>query len=157
MNQKVYLETSIISYLTARLSNDIITAGHQLATLDWWENHRHKFNILASEIVVQEVSLGDAQMAQKRLDVLKDIPILAVTDEARNLAKTLVAKNAVPEKAAVDALHIAVATVEKIDFLATWNFKHIANARMKAKIEEVIRSENFEPSQICTLEELLGE
>ena len=101
--------------------------------------------------------MGNPQMAQKRLDILKDIEVLSVNDEARNLAKILVAKKAVPEKAAADALHIAVAAVEQIEFLATWNFKHIANAQMQVKIEEAIRAENFEPSHICTLEELLGE
>lgn len=157
MKPKVYLETSIISYLTAFPSNDVITAGHQLTTFDWWENHRQNFEVVASELVIQEASLGNTQMAQKRLDVLKDMQILTVKDKARNLAKILVAKKAVPEKASADALHIAVATIEKIDFLATWNFKHIANAKMQAKIEEVIWAEGFEPTQICTLEELLGE
>lgn len=157
MKRTVYLETSIVSYLTARLSSDIITAGHQLTTLDWWETQREKFDVLASELVIQEAALGDTQMAQKRLEVLNGIEILAVTSEARDLAKTLVAKNALPQKAALDALHISIAAVEKVDFLATWNFKHIANARMKAKIEEAIRAEGFAPSQICTLEELSGE
>ena len=69
----------------------------------------------------------------------------------------LLIKKAVPEKAAADALHIAIAAVEKIEFLATWNFKHIANAKMQVKIEKAIRAEGYEPSQICTLEELLGE
>ena len=115
MKPKVYLETSIISYLTAFPSNDVITAGHQLTTFDWWENHRRKFEIVASELVVQEASLGNAQMANKRLAVLKDVEILIVDNEARNLAKILVAEKAVPEKAAADTLHIAVATVEEIE------------------------------------------
>ena len=157
MKPKVYLETSIISYLTAFPSNDVITAGHQLVTLDWWENHQRYFELIASELVVQEASLGNAQMAGKRLAVLNDIEILDVTDEARDLAKILLVKKAVPEKAAADALHIAVVAVEKIEFLATWNFKHIANAKMQVKIKEAIRAEGYEPSHICTLEELLGE
>lgn len=92
MKPKIYLETSIISYLTAFSSNDVVTAGHQLTTFDWWENRRTEFELFASELVVQEASLGNAQMAQKRLDVLKDMQILAVKDKARNLAKILVAK-----------------------------------------------------------------
>ena len=157
MKSKVYLETSIISYLTAFPSSDLITAGHQLTTFDWWENHRQNFEVVASELVIQEAGLGNMQMAQKRLAILKDVKILDINDEARNLAKMLVAKKAVPEKAAADALHIAIAVVEKIEFLATWNFKHIANAKMQAKIKGVIRAEDYEPSHICTLEELLGE
>lgn len=96
-------------------------------------------------------------MANKRLAIIKDVGILAITDEAKDLAKTLLIKKAVPENAAADALHIAVASVEKIDFLATWNFKHIANAKMQVKIEEAIRAAGYEPSHICTLEELSGE
>ncbi len=157
MKPKVYIETSIVSYLTAFPSNNVITAGHQLTTLDWWKNHRYKFEIVASELVIQEAGLGDTQMASKRLAVLQDVVILAITDEARNLARALLANKAVPEKAAADALHISVAVVEKIDFLATWNFKHIANAKMQVKIEEVIRAEGYAPSHICTLEELSGE
>jgi len=157
MKSKVYLETSIVSYLTAFPSSDLITAGHQLTTFDWWENHRQNFEVVASELVIQEAGLGNMQMAQKRLAILKAVKILDINDKARNLAKMLVAKKAVPEKAAADALHIAIAAAEKIEFLATWNFKHIANAKMQAKIKEVIRSEDYEPSHICTLEELLGE
>ncbi len=155
MKPKVYIETSIVSYLTADRSSDVITAAHQLTTFDWWENYRQNFEGVVSELVIQEARLGNPQMAQKRLDVLKDIEVLPVNDEARNLAKILVAKKAVPEKASADALHIAVATVEEIEFLATWNFKHIANARMQVKIDEVIRVENYDPSHICTLEKLL--
>ncbi len=157
MKPKVYIETSIVSYLTANRSSDVITAAHQLTTFGWWEKHRRDFEIVVSELVIQEARLGNPQMAQKRLDVLKDIEVLPVNDEARSLAKILAVKKAVPEKAAADALHIAVAAVEQIEFLATWNFKHIANAQMQVKIEEVIRAENFQPSHICTLEELLGE
>jgi predicted nucleic acid-binding protein len=157
MKSKVYLETSIVSYLTAFPSSDLIAAGHQLTTFDWWENHRQNFEVVASELVIQEAGLGNMQMAQKRLAILKAVKILDINDKARNLAKMLVAKKAVPEKAAADALHIAIAAAEKIEFLATWNFKHIANAKMQAKIKEVIRAEDYEPSHICTLEELLGE
>jgi len=157
MKSQVYLETSIVSYLTSFPSANVITAGHQLTTFDWWENHRRKFEIVVSELVVQEASFGNAQMAQKRLAVLKDVKILGVSDEAKALAKTLLTKKVVPEKAAADALHIAVAAVGKIEFLATWNFKHIANAKMKVKIEAAIRTAGYEPSSICSLEELLGE
>ncbi len=93
MKPKVYVETSIISYLTANRSCDVITAGHQLTTDDLWENHRQDFEVLVSELVIQEASLGNLQMAQKRLDVLKDVEILPVNDEARNLAKILVAQS----------------------------------------------------------------
>jgi endonuclease III-like uncharacterized protein len=96
MKSKVYLETSIVSYLTAFPSSDLITAGHQLTTFDWWENHRQNFEVVASELVIQEAGLGNMQMAQKRLAILKDVKILDINDEARNLAKMLVAKKAVP-------------------------------------------------------------
>ncbi|MGH9947008.1 MAG: type II toxin-antitoxin system VapC family toxin [Pyrinomonadaceae bacterium] len=157
MKPTVYLETSIISYLAARPSKDAITAGHQLTTTEWWNIQRANFQIVASELVIQEASLGNAQMASKRIGILKSMTILPVRHAARELAKDLVAANVVPEKAAADALHIAIAAIEKIDFLATWNFKHIANAFMQGRIEEAIHQQGFVPSKICTLEELLGE
>ena len=157
MKPKVYIETSVIGYLTANQSIDVITAAHQLTTYDWWENHRQNFDVLVSELVIQEASLGNPQMAQKRLDVIDDVEILSVGKDANDLAKILVEQFAVPEKASADALHIAIATVEEVEFLATWNFKHIANAQMKSKIENVVKAEGFKPTQICTLEELFGE
>jgi len=157
MQPTVYLETTIISYLTARLSRDLVTAAHQQITQEWWANRRAQFKLFISQFVVQEANVGDAAMAQKRLEELQAIPLLDVNQDAENLAQKLIDDGPLPKKAAVDALHIAVATVHGMDYLLTWNCKHIANAEMQSKVAAVCRESGFEPPVICTPEELLGE
>lgn len=153
---KVYVETTIVSYLTARPSRDLIMAAHQQITQEWWETRRANFDLYASQFVIQESSAGDAAMAQKRLDALDGIALLAVSKEALNLARLLVEKGPLPEKAEVDALHISVAASHGMDYLLTWNCKHIANAEMQTGIGKLCRAAGFEPPVICTPEELLG-
>lgn len=156
MSLKVYIETTIVSYLTARPSRDLIVAAHQQLTQEWWENRRANFDLYTSQFVLQESSAGDAKMAQTRLEALEEIPLLSVTQEAVTLARTLVQKGPIPEKADVDALHIAVAATNGMDYLLTWNCKHIANAEMQIGIGKLCRAAGFEPPVICTPEELLG-
>lgn len=156
MDLKIYIETSIVSYLTARPSRDLIIAAHQQITLEWWENRRKDFDLYTSQFVIQESSAGDAAMARKRLDALDGITLLSIEQEALVLARLLVEKGPIPEKAQIDALHIAVATANGMDYLLTWNCKHIANAEMQVGIEKLCRASGFEPPVICTPEELLG-
>jgi hypothetical protein len=153
---KIYIETTIVSYLTARPSRDLIIAAHQQITQEWWENRRADFDLYTSQFVIQESSAGDAAMAQKRLDALDGITLLAVSKEALDLARSLVEKGPIPEKAEVDALHIAIAANQGMDYLLTWNCKHIANAEMQTGIGKFCRAAGFEPPVICTPEELLG-
>ena len=155
MKPKVYLETSIISYLAARPSRDIIIAAHQELTNEWWENRRKRFELFVSQLVIQEAKAGDKNAAQKRLDILEPIPLLELNDKVISLARILMNK-AVPPKAVEDALHIAVAAIHGMDYLLTWNCKHIANAEKEHAIATVCRSNNFEPPIICTPEELMG-
>ncbi len=155
MTASVYLETSVISYLTARPSRDIVLAGHQQTTRDWWQNRRSYFEICISELVLQEARGGDRQAAEARLSVIDNIELLEITPEALQLADRLVAEVALPQKAVADALHIAIAVSNGIDFLLTWNCKHIANAIMRSKIESICRKNGYEPSIICIPEELL--
>jgi predicted nucleic acid-binding protein len=157
MKLKAYIETSVISYLTARPSRDLITAAHQQLTIDWWEYRRTGFDLYVSQLVVREASGGDEDAAQRRLDIIEQIPLLELNEEALALAHSLVEDGPLPEKASEDALHIAVATVHGMDFLLTWNCKHIANAEMRNLMIEVCRSQGFEPPITCTPEELLGE
>lgn len=156
MNSKVYIETTIISYLTARPSRDLIIAAHQQLTQDWWQNGSVRFDLYASQLVVQESSAGEAAMAAKRLEILKELPLLALTQAAVALGKLLVERGPIPSKAAVDALHIAIATVHGLDYLLTWNCRHIANAEMQTAISLVCRAAGYEPPVICTPEELRG-
>lgn len=153
---KVYIETTIVSYLTARPSRDLIVAAHQQLTQEWWEHRRGNFELYASPLVVQESGAGDTLMAQMRLEVLNTLPLLDVNAEAGALARRLVAEGPIPVKAAVDALHIAVATVHGMDYLLTWNCKHIANAEMQTAVAATCRAAGYEPPVICTPEELLG-
>jgi predicted nucleic acid-binding protein len=157
MKPKVYLETTIISYLTAWRSPQLVMAAHQEVTRSWWDDERHAFDLYVSEAVVQEASLGDASAAQRRLEALSDIFELQITDEARLLAKELVEKTPLPKTARVDALHIATATVHGMDYLLTWNCRHIANAAMRKSLTEICETAGYEIPVICTPLELIEE
>jgi len=157
MRAKLYVETSVISYLTARPSRDVISLGHQQLTREWWEQATREFELYASRLVVAEAQLGDPAAAEARLAVLEPIVLLAETAESRTLARKLLAAGGLPNKAASDALHIAVAAVHGMDYLVTWNCKHIANARMLRFVAETCRAEGFEVPVICTPEELAEE
>ena len=153
---KVYLETSFIGYLTSRLSRDLIVAGHQQITQQWWETRRSDFELYISRIVIDESSAGDELAAEERLAILRELPVLRLTPEAVALAKTLVARGAFSEKAKEDALHVAIATVSGIDFLLTWNCRHIANAEIARVAATACEAEGYQMSRICTPEELMG-
>jgi predicted nucleic acid-binding protein len=155
-NNRVYIETSVISYLASRPSRDIIAAGHQQVSHDWWVTERNNFTVYASSLVLKEASSGDAVAASARLEWLQGIPLVAITPEAEELSEKLILRAALPENAAADALHIATATCHEIDYLLTWNCKHIANAIKRPLIESVCRELGFEPPILCTPEELLG-
>jgi predicted nucleic acid-binding protein len=153
----VYVETTIISYLVARPSRDLVMAGHQQITHEWWDTRRKDFDLYVSLAVVDEVSLGETEMAEKRLQAIRSFPRLDVHPEADDLAELFVKRGALPPKAAVDALHIAVAAVHKMDYLLTWNCKHIANVEIYRKVAAICREKGYEPPLICTPEELQGE
>ena len=154
---KVYIETTIVSYLTARPSRDLIISAHQQLTQDWWQNRQAAFDLFISQAVIEESSAGDQQAAENRLQVLAQIPVLGLNEAALQLARELVAKGPLPEKAGVDALHIAIATIHGMDYLLTWNCKHIANAEMQSQIAATCRLRGYEPPVICTPEELMGD
>lgn len=156
MDGRVYLETSIISYLAARPSRDLIVAGHQQLTLEWWSTQRFRFDLFASLLVMREAAAGDAVAAEARGRFLEGIETLDILREATRLANVLVARGSLPSKSAVDALHIAIAATHQMDYLLTWNCKHIANAEMRPLIESVCRSEGFAAPTLCTPEELMG-
>ena len=155
MKPKLYIETSIVSYLTARLSGDLITAARQRATREWWEQERHRYELFVSEAVVGEAGRGDSDAAQLRLDALAGLPEVTLSAEAASLAKALLDPGPIPNKAALEATHIAAATLGGADYLLTWNFKHLANAALRKRIDAVCRREGYEPPVICTPEELL--
>jgi len=153
----VYLETSVVSYAAARRSRDLIVAAHQEITREWFSERSGEFDLFVCQVVVAEASAGDGNAAQERLGLIESIPRLDVSDAAGELASQLVLRGAVPKVAAEDALHIAVAATNGIEYLLTWHCKHIANATMRVRIEEVCREAGYEPPIICTPEELGSE
>lgn len=157
MKPKVYLETSIISYLTSRPSRDLIIAANQQITQEWWQLRRNAFELYISELVIQEAGAGDTTAAGQRLRVLEDVPLLELSPEAVTLAERLITDGPLPQNAVEDALHIAIATLNGMDYLLTWNFKHLANATIRHKIEEVCWQAGYEPPIICAPPELLEE
>ena len=153
----VYLETSVIGYATSRPSRDLVVAGHKQVTREWFAARAGMYDLFIPQLVAGEAAGGDVDAARERSAFLVDIPRLGITDTAGDLAAKLVASGAVPRKASEDALHIAVATVHGVDYLLTWNCKHIANATMRQAIERVCREAGYEPPVICTPEELMDD
>ncbi len=152
----VYLETSVVSYLTNRPSRDLIAAGHQLSTRGWWDNERQGYDLYVSELVIAEASRGHKEAAQKRLALLDGISLLRVSEEVAAFAQALVERHAIPEVAAADAVHVAVAAVNGIHYLLTWNCKHIANANRFEAIERTCLENGYQSPIICTPDELTG-
>ena len=154
---KVYIETTFVSYLTAWPSRDVIMHGRQQLTREWWQKRRADFELYSSQLVFLEASVGDAQAAKERLEVLATMPSLSLAPEAETLAAELLRSGALPPKAREDALHIAIAAVYGIEYVLTWNCRHMANAAMRGKIEAACRAAGFSPPIICTPDLLLGE
>lgn len=155
MKPTVYLETTIIGYLAMRPSGVLRVAANQQTTREWWEGQSGRFSVYVSRFVVDECSGGDRQAAAERLKYLHDVPLLGAPDEVNALAESLVSGVPLPAKAAIDALHIAVAAVNGVEYLLTWNCKHIANPALRARIELICREVGYEPPVICTPHELL--
>jgi len=155
MKRKIYVETSVISYLTARPSKTIVGAAHQQITLAWWEL-RSEYELLVSQLVWQECAAGDPVAAQRRLATLEGMSVLAVTQDMIHLAESLIEQAIIPAKAIEDALHIAVSTLHHVDFLLTWNCRHIANPVIQEKIAAYLEQLGLFLPIICTPEELLG-
>ena len=155
--ESVYLETTFVSYLVARPSRDLLVAGHQQTTQDWWAYRRTEFECYVSQVVIDEASVGDATEAQKRLAAINDLSVLEVTEDAESLATAILSSGTIPPRAIRDAAHIAVAAVHTIDYLLTWNCRHLANAQITRRIALVCERLGKRMPIICTPEELMGE
>ncbi|NCR42275.1 MAG: type II toxin-antitoxin system VapC family toxin [Microcystis aeruginosa W13-11] len=148
MSETVYIETSVIGYLTARSTKNLIIAGNVETTRDWWQNRR---------VVLDEVAKGDAEIALKRLEILNKLPLVELNQAVRNLANQFLMRSNLSPKASDDAVHIAAATVHGLDYFLTWNCKHIANAQIQRKLAEISLNLGYELPIICTPYELLGD
>ena len=151
------IETSVASYLTARPSRDLVVAAHQELTAAWWATHRQRFDLYISEIVLREAARGDAAAAAKRLAELDKIDVLTLDDGSRVLARLFVERGLIPAKAVEDAFHVAVATSQGMDFLLTWNCRHIANAEVIERLEGVCLELGYQMPILCTPEQLMGD
>lgn len=156
MKPKVYIETTIVSYLASKPSRDLITAAHQQITHDWWETRLADFEVYISQFVLDEAGAGDADAAAKRLALLASFPLLDATPEALELARALVERGAIPPRKATDAAHIAVATVHYMQFLLTWNCTHLANAEILAQVQTICAQLGYAAPIVCTPEALFG-
>ncbi|HCV31978.1 MAG TPA: DNA-binding protein [Microcoleaceae bacterium UBA9251] len=156
MSETVYIETSILGYLTARATKNLILAANIEVTRDWWEFRRSNFNLYISQVVLDEIAEGDSEIAAQRLEIVRDFPLLELNQAVRDLAGQFLARSNLPPKAADDAVHIAAATVYGLDYLLTWNCKHIANAQIQRKLAEISLDFGYQLPIICTPYELLG-
>jgi hypothetical protein len=154
--ESVYLETTFISYLVARPSRDVIVVGHQQITQEWWANRRSEFECSVSQVVIDEASAGDQAEVQKRLAIIAGLLTLEVTQDAESLTDAIMAAGMLPPHAVRDAPHVAVAAVHGIDYLLTWNCKHLANAQITRRIALVCEKLGQRMPIICTPEELMG-
>ena len=153
----VYIETSIIGYLTARSGDSIIFQARQQLTRSWWDTRRQSYELVTSQLVLDEAGSGDSAAAQERLELLEPIPLLDIEHpQVQPLAERLIQAHLLPEKASADARHVAVSTVFGVDYLLTWNCKHIANAETLPRIYDLLRDSGFDPPLITTPEEFSG-
>lgn len=155
MKPRVYVETSVVSYLTGRLSHNVSVLANQFATRDWWRDAMARFELVVSPVVVAEAGVGDPEAARDRLSALAALPIIRPSDASQVLGQQLIDARALPANAALDATHIAIAVVNGVEYLATWNFRHIANPANASRIDQVCRDAGFRPPIICTPRQLM--
>ena len=151
----LYLETSVPSYYTARRSTDMVVLTHQHLTREWWENRIDSYAVYVSEIVYDEIRRGDSEAARRRVESIESFPMLDVTGQAESLAMHYIRELPLPESALADALHLAVASINGLDYLVTWNCRHIARGSVKKKLPQLNDAQGLRSPTICTPEELL--
>ena len=153
----VYIESSVVSYYTARQSRDLLVLSHQEITRVWWEEHLDTYEPCISGVVLQELRRGAVDAATLRLAAVSDFRMLPLPAEVESLAAVYVSELGLPEASTYDALHIAVASLHAVDYLVTWNCKHIANARLRRGLADINQRMGVSIPVICTPEELLNE
>ena len=153
---KVYIETSIVSHAAAWSSRDVATAGLQQQARDWWANERHKFELVTSQLTLDEAADGAPTAAAERLKLLAGLPLVDINPDVQTLAAKLLLAHTMPQRAAADALHVAAAALAGVDYLLTLNCKHIANAHELPRIYQLLDREGLAQLLICTPAEFLG-
>jgi predicted nucleic acid-binding protein len=155
MKKRVYIETTVVSYFASRPSRDIIVAGHQETTRDLWPDLTVKYETYISAIVYEEAGKGDLDQVKMRLAAIEAFPMLDIDEEARFLAERIIAGRGIPAEYPEDALHIAVAAVNGIDVLVTWNFAHLNNPFTRRAVRSIVEREGYLCPEICSPQELL--
>jgi hypothetical protein len=153
---RIYIESTIPSYLVARPARDLLQAARQQLTKDWWEFNRASHELFTSQVVLDEIAVGEPAMAQLRLESLQTAPLLPVTEEVRELARKVLTSGLLPITADRDAMHIALASAYNLDILLSWNCRHIANAAIQSRLRRLVESADFELPVICTPEEMMN-
>jgi hypothetical protein len=154
---RVYIESTIPSYIVARPARDLLQAARQQTSRDWWELKRHDHELFTSQIVLDEISAGEAEMAKQRLEILAGIPVLRVDETAETLTLQILGSGLLPASADRDAGHIALATIYEMDILLSWNCRHIANASIQARLRKLVEKSGLALPVLCTPDELTGE
>jgi hypothetical protein len=154
---RVYIESTIPSYVVARPARDLLQAARQQIARDWWDLRRDRHELFASQVVLDEIAAGEREMARRRLDLMAGATVLDLTPAAEALADRILRSGLLPASADGDAAHIAIATVHRMDVLLTWNCRHIANAAIVVRLRRLVDAEGFRLPEICTPEELSGE
>jgi predicted nucleic acid-binding protein len=153
----VYIETSIVSYLRQRPSPQIVAAARQIITRQWWEREKHKYDLVTSQYVLDEAGAGDPALAAERVQSLNGIPLLPLDSAIGDIANEILTRAVLPPKATIDALHIAAVAFHGVEYLLTWNCKHLANAKNLPRIHSVLLDLGYSIPIICTPEELVDD
>jgi len=156
VKKTVYIESSVISYLAARPTRDIVLAAYQQITQEWWETERGKYDCFVSDFVVDEVARGDPDAASRRQTMIRGFRKLALTPVVLDLAREYKTALGIPERARLDLFHLAIAVGNGMDYVLSWNFRHIANAFVRQRLQEVNGVLGLRTPTICTPEELVG-
>ena len=154
---RIYIESTIPSYVVARPARDLVQAARQQLTRDWWDLQRERHELFTSQIVLDEIAAGEREMAQRRLVLMAGLTVLDLTPAAETLAERVLHSGLLPASADGDAAHIALATVHKLDILLTCNCRHIANAAIVGRLRRLAKAHGHTLPEIYTPEELLGE
>lgn len=155
--ETVYIETTVVSFLVAKASRDVEIAGQQQTTWDWWQTRRKAFQCVTSEETLAEICRGDSEQAALRMEAMSGMPVLPVTREVADLAADFLRTGSLPASARSDAVHLAVATRARIEYLLTWNCRHLANAQILRRLEREAVRYGWELPTVCTPLELMGE
>ncbi len=151
----LYIETSVVSYLTAKASTDVIALAHQELTRRWWEQGRGEYELFASPVVIAEAGRGDPVAAERRFELLAGVELLEAGPQVERLAGDIHQGLRLPRKAAVDAAHMAFAVSCEMDYLLTWNCVHLANPHNLRMLADLTRQRGLWLPIICTPAEMV--